>query len=90
MVTDVKWFYEKPLGNAVTRCCWVSAEGDVTPIKISRRTKKFHVLMAITFSGIFHFKIMEPRVSITSKEYTNFLTETINKFNSFNLPQERR
>lgn len=93
VVTDEKWFYEKPLGNTVTRRCWVSAEGDVTPIKIARRTqsaKKFHVLMAITFGGMFHFKIMEQGVSITSKEYTNFLTETINKFNSFKLQQERR
>ena len=37
--------------------------------------------MAITFGGMFHFKIREQGVSITSKEYTNFLTETINKFN---------
>ena len=92
-VTDEKLFYEKRLGNADTRRCWVSAEGDVTSIKIARRTqsaKMFHVLMAITFGGMFHFKIMEQGVSITSKEFTNLLTETINNFNSFNLPQERR
>ena len=73
--------------------CWVSAEGDVTPIKIARRTqsaKMFYVLMATIFGGMFYFKIMREGVSITSNEYTNFFTETINKFNSFNLPPERR
>ena len=92
-VTDETWFYEKPLGYAVTRRFWVSAEGDVTPIKIATRTqwaKKFQVLMAITFGRMFHSKRMEQGVSITSKEYTNFLTETINKFNLFSLPQKRR
>ena len=28
VVTDEKWFYWKPLGNQMTRKCWVSASGD--------------------------------------------------------------
>ena len=59
VLTDEKWFYEKPFWNVVTRHCCVSAEGDITPIKIARRTqsaKMFHVLIEITFGGFFVLK----------------------------------
>jgi len=80
VVTDEKWFYEKPLGNTATRRCWVAPEGDVKRQAIAKRTqssKKFHVIVAVTFSGMFHFKILAPAVTVNSPEYLQFLNEAM-------------
>ena len=90
VVTDEKWFYDKPLGNTATRRCWVSPEGDVkkTSFCILQSSKKFHVIVAVTFSGMFHFKILAPRVSMNSPEYLQFLNEAVNSFGSYELKQQ--
>ena len=91
VVTDEKWFYEKPLGNTATRRCWVSPQGDVKRQTIAKRTqssKKFHVMVAVTFSGMFHFKILAPGVTVNSAEYLQFLNEAMDSFDSYELQQQ--
>ena len=91
VVTDEKWFYEKILGNTTTRRCWVSPQGDVKRQTIAKRTqssKKFHVMVAVTFSGMFHFKILTLAATMNSAEYLQFLNEPVDSFDSYELQQQ--
>ena len=80
------------MGNTATRC-WVSPEGDVKRQTIAKRTqssKKFHLIVAVTFSGMFHFKILAPRLAVNSAEYLQCLNKAVNSFDSHELQQQRK
>ena len=91
VVTDEKWFYSRPLGNHKSRRSWVSADGDRK--HRGRRTisdRKFLAMVAVNFSGLTHFKVLEQGQTVNSEVYTAFLEEVFIAFNSYELQQERR
>lgn len=91
IITDEKWFYARPLGNLKTRRRWIGPHGD-TPItpKRTMSDKKFLVLMAVSFDGLSHFKILDLNVTVNSIVYTDFLEESLIAFNTYELRQQHR
>lgn len=91
LVTDEKWFYEKPMYNFLTRRSWVTPDGD--SLKRGRRTisgNKMMVMMALNYDGLSHFKILDKNQTVDSNVYIQFLAETMSQFDSYELRQERR
>ena len=48
------------------------------------------VLMAVNFSGLYYFKILDPNQTVYLAVYTIFLSEAVESFNSHQLRLERR
>ena len=71
LVTDENLFYSRQV--------WVAdnGQGDVPP-SISK--KKFMVFMAITFNGLYHFRVLEPTTTVNSRVYIDFLESTMSKW----------
>jgi len=87
IVTDEKWFYSKPLGNAKTRKRWVGPNGDApaTPRR-AISDKKHLVIIAVNFGGLSHFKVLENNEAVNSEVYTNFLVEAMIAMTLTNKP----
>ena len=91
IITDEKWFYQRPIGNSVTRRSWVPPDGYRAEIaKRMTVDKKFMVLMAVTFTGLYNFQILGNGETVNSEVYTNFLKNCINKFSSYDLQVTRQ
>ena len=51
---------------------------------------KFLVLMAINFSGLHHYQILERNETVNSEIYTHFLDDAMQSFNTYDLQVQKK
>ena len=81
VVIDKKFFYQRSVGRKVSNRTWNIGEED--RLQIPRQTMfdaKNHVICAITFSGKYHFEVLENKETINSMQYMSFLQDMQGKF----------
>jgi hypothetical protein len=86
IIIDEKQFFDRPLGCPTTRRSWVEPGGDVP--QLARRSpmeKKFMAMVAITFTGLCHVKVLERRETVDSHVYIQFLRDLLAAFNTYDL-----
>ena len=91
VVIDEKQFYDRPIGNHLTRRKWIKPSGDIPQIpKRSSMDKKHMALVALSFTGLCHAKVLDRGETVDSNVYVNFLNEMLEKFDTFDLREQKR
>lgn len=86
VMTDEKWFYDRPQGNEQTRKSWVPPDGDrATIARRSASSSKRLIMMAMGFNGLSFFKILAKGDTVNGDVYKDFLVEAFRSFDSYDL-----
>lgn len=84
VIIDEKQFFDRPVGNHATRKRWIEPSGDAPKfVRRSQMDKKHFGLVAITFTGLCHVKVLNRGDTVDSNVYVEFLNEMMLQFDSY-------
>ena len=81
---DEKWFYLRSVGRKRSNRSWVGGSSDMAKpeqsVQRNQFEQKFMAVIGVTFSGKYHFELLDRGESMNSDRYIVFLKAMIKKF----------